>query len=84
MSDGGGDGGLDRILAGDLCSSPEEFVPSDWVSESITKEIFDWVDKRKYIFMEHFEILSTDTTRKNRMFFELIKSNFTSLQHAHT
>ena len=25
----------ERILAGDLCSSPEEFVPSDWVSESV-------------------------------------------------
>ena len=30
----GGEGGLDRSFDGDRCSSPEELVPSDWVSES--------------------------------------------------
>ena len=29
-----GDDGSDRSLTGDRCSSPEEFVPSDCVSES--------------------------------------------------
>ena len=38
LSNGGGDGGSDFVLAGDLCSSPEELVPSDWVSESILQK----------------------------------------------
>ena len=29
----GGEGGEERSFDGDLCSSPEELVPSDWVSE---------------------------------------------------
>ena len=30
----GGDGGFERTLSGDIrCSSPDELVPSDWVSE---------------------------------------------------
>ena len=30
----GGDGGFERTLSGDIrCSSPDEFVPSDCVSE---------------------------------------------------
>ena len=29
----GGEGGDERSFDGDLCSSPEELVPSDWVSE---------------------------------------------------
>ena len=33
----GGDGVIDRNFTGDLCSSPEELVPSDWVSESIIR-----------------------------------------------
>ena len=30
----GGEGGFERTLSGDIrCSSPDELVPSDWVSE---------------------------------------------------
>ena len=36
----GGDGGSDRSFTGDLCSSPDEFVPSDWVSEPKNEIIF--------------------------------------------
>ena len=30
----GGEEGFERSFEGDGCSSPEELVPSDWVSES--------------------------------------------------
>ena len=52
MLEVGGDGGFERTLSGDIrCSSPDELVPSDCVSEP-------WFEKKTLVSIAGIRILS--------------------------